>query len=640
MGSSSSKRGKPSDRARAGRLKRAGRAKAKEARRPETGAPNRLIDIEKLARLPSFFMPEVSESRRYVAYYGNHTGVTELYVLDLKSGRSEQVTRGEVPRSIRYPVVWAPDERHIVIPKDTDGDEQNDIHVFDLKTRELSQVTNAPKKQEIPLDVSADGKWILFASNRKGQLNLYRVPLEGGDAEQISDYANPIYHALFSPDGRKVAYIENESEDLKNLDVYVMDADGSDKQRVLRVREGSQDQVSDWSPDGRSLAVSSDASGIDRPGVLDLASGEVRWLGSKGVEEYAYRFSRSGSMLASLRNRDSVISPVVYDLKRGSAVKLRFPPGVAVGADFVDRDTKLVSLCTTPTRRAEMVLYDLKSHKTRTLVPAVYGDFSPGMFAGARHVWYPSSDGRRVPAVIYRPRRAARGQKPGAVLYVHGGPTGQWFLNFDPYAQFLADMGYVVLMPNVRGSTGYGVEWRDLNRMDWGGGDLDDVAAGVEWLRRKGLADPARVGIFGGSYGGYMAYIAVTKKPELWKAGVAWVGISHLRTLYNSDMEHFKYYFREQMGDPDKNKELWEDRSPLNFAEKMKAKLLMIHGVTDPRCPVEQARIFKKRLDELGRKEGVDYEYVELSKEGHGSTDIEQKVRAFKFLEKFFEKSL
>ncbi|HLF06761.1 MAG TPA: S9 family peptidase, partial [Thermoplasmata archaeon] len=571
---------------------------------------------------------------------GNHTGVTELYLLDLKSGKSRQATSGEVPRSIRYPVVWAPDDRRIVIPKDTDGDEQNDIYVFDIETKRLSQLTSAPKKQEIPIDVSADGNWVLFVSNRNGQLNLFRVPLDGGEVEQLSEYANPVYNAMFSPDGKRVAYIMNESKDLKNLDVYVMDADGSDKRRVFRVREGSQEQVSDWSPDGKSLAVTSDASGIDRPGILDLASGEVRWYGSKGVEEYAAGFSKKGGRLATVRNLESAITPVVYDLKSGSAMRLRFPPGFAVGADFVDGDSKLVSLYTTPTRRAEMVLYDLKTHKMKTLVKAVYGDFDSSMFAQARHVWYPSSDGKRVPAIIYKPRGLKKDGKAGAVLYIHGGPTGQWLLNFDPYAQFLADMGYIVLMPNVRGSTGYGVEWRDLNRMDWGGGDLDDVASGVEWLKRQGLIDPSRVGVFGGSYGGYMTYMAVTKKPDLWKAGVAWVGISHLRTLYDSDMEHFRYYFREQMGEPDDNKELWEDRSALNFADKMKAKLLMIHGVTDPRCPIEQARIFKKRLDELGRKEGVDYEYVELSKEGHGSTDIEQKVRAFKHLEKFFGESL
>jgi dipeptidyl aminopeptidase/acylaminoacyl peptidase len=179
-----------------------------------------------------------------------------------------------------------------------------------------------------------------------------------------------------------------------------------------------------------------------------------------------------------------------------------------------------------------------------------------------------------------------------------------------------------------------------MNIKDWGGGDLEDVAAAARYLQRLPDVDPGRIGIFGGSYGGYMTYMAVTKKPDLWKAAVAWVGITDLHKLYEEDLPHFKDYFREQMGDPVADRDLWRERSAITYADQLTAKLLIVHGHTDPRCPITQARIFRERLLELGRTEGEDFEYVEFADEGHGSQDIKQKLRFYGLLEDFFARRL
>lgn len=197
------------------------------------------------------------------------------------------------------------------------------------------------------------------------------------------------------------------------------------------------------------------------------------------------------------------------------------------------------------------------------------------------------------------------------------------------------------MQPNIRGSTGYGVEWRDLNLKDWGGGDLEDVVAGARYLRALPFVDPDRIGIFGGSFGGFMTYMAVTKKPEVFKAGVAWVGITDLHKLYEEDMEHSRYYFRSQMGDPVKDYVLWRDRSAIEFAHQLKAPILIVHGVNDPRCPISQARIFRDKLLQLGKQEGQDFEYHEFADEGHGpGGDIQGKIRTFKLLADFLERRL
>jgi dipeptidyl aminopeptidase/acylaminoacyl peptidase len=269
-----------------------------------------------------------------------------------------------------------------------------------------------------------------------------------------------------------------------------------------------------------------------------------------------------------------------------------------------------------------------------------YGSIDPSWFVPAQHVYYPSFDGTQVPAILYAPADIPDGVRLPAVVEVHGGPTAQWPRGFDISAQLLVDRGLVVLKPNIRGSTGYGVAFRDAALKDWGGADLEDVAAGAEYLKSLPYVEPGRLAVAGGSYGGFMTFIAVTKKPEIWKAAVASVGITDLNRMYEMSMEHFKHFLRAQMGDPEANAALWRDRSAIEFAQNLKARLLIVHGANDPRCPVDQSRIFRDRLLELGRKQGADFEYVEWPDIGHGSIDIEQKIKTLKLTVDFFDRAL
>jgi len=153
-------------------------------------------------------------------------------------------------------------------------------------------------------------------------------------------------------------------------------------------------------------------------------------------------------------------------------------------------------------------------------------------------------------------------------------------------------------------------------------------------------ADPERIGIYGGGYGAYISFMAVTKKPELWKAAVAAVGITDLRLPYEHSMEHFKYFLWQEMGDPAKDAELCRERSAINFVDNVRARLLIVHGVNDPCCPVEQSRVFRDRLVELDRTDGMDLEYLEFGDQGHGSADIQKKIRAYHLQSDYMQRNL
>jgi dipeptidyl aminopeptidase/acylaminoacyl peptidase len=598
------------------------------------------IPLAELARLPNFYLPTASWSSDKMAFYWDKTGRLELYTLDLHTREVHQISHGEVPRALRADFAWDRTDASIVFAKDHDGNEQHDLYAINVKTSAVQQLTNDPTCQEYVGEFSPDNQWLTVVTNKRGQLNVWKIRPDGSDYTQLTAYANPAFGGAWSPDGQWLVYMTNESPNLRNRDVYLMRPDGSEARRVLRVKEGSQDVFAAWSPDGRTIAVTSDASGVNRPGLLDWRTGAVRWLGNAGVAESALRFSANGQWLACMRNHEAQVRPVLYDVATGQRRDLHVPAGVAFGSHFVRQDRALVAVFTTDTTRPALVLYDLATDAYETLIIPEYGSIDPKIFVESEHIWYDSFDGLKIPAILYKPKDMPAGARSPAIVVVHGGPTAQWFRGFDAYAQFLVDMGYVVIEPNIRGSTGYSVQFRDMALKDWGGADLEDVACAAQYLQSLAYVDPQRIGVFGGSYGGYMTFIAATKKPDLWKAAVAWVGITDLHKMYEKSMEHFKYFLREQMGDPVQDADLWRDRSAINFAANVRAKLLIVHGANDPRCPVEQSRLFRDRLRELGRIEGVDFEYVEFTDEGHGSTDIEHRIRTYHLLADYMQRQL
>ena len=600
--------------------------------------PAHRIRLEDIMHLPSVYFPTVSNDGKRLAFYWDATGQMELYVIDLPDSAPQQISKGNVPKALRAGFIWSQDDQRIVFAKDVGGNEQHDLYSMDVASGEVTQLTNTPTAQDYAVEFSPDNAWISMLSNRDGQLNLYKLKSDVKAAVQLTEFANPVSGGHWSPDGTQLTITANEAKDLRNADVYVVAADGSNCQRVLRVNEGSKDRPVAWLPDGQRLAITSDASGVNRPGILDLQSETVTWLGTEGVDESAVAVSENGKMLATLRNQDAAISVVIHDLDAGTETILGGESGLAIWPEFALNDTTLVMAKASATRHRELLTIELATEQESILTPVDYGPVDTSAFVGSKHIRYQSSDGVSIPAVLYSPNNLPKNAKAPAMVIVHGGPTSQFFRSFDPFVQVLVDRGYVVLQPNVRGSTGYGVEFRDMNLNDWGGGDLEDVAAGVDYLKSLGTVDPDRVTVFGGSYGGYMTFMAVVKKPNLWKAGIAWIGITDLHRLYDKSMEHFKYYLRMLMGDPQENADLWKDRSAINFVENLKAKLLILHGVNDPRCPVEQSRIFRDRMLELDYKEKDDFEYIEFADVGHASSDIEQKTATYKLIVDFLDR--
>ena len=605
------------------------------------------ISLEALAALPTVVMLNVSHSGDQVAFYADWTGRFELYTLDLATHERRQVTDGQAPKAIRAGFVWSANDAHILFSRDHNGDERQALFDLNLVTAEVDALHHVPESMDYVVAAHPDGQRLLVNSTRGGQMNVhvYDLTREGEAAwTALTALSNVTQAAAWSPDGAWLTLTTNESVDLRNTDGYVMNADGSGLRRVLHLREGSQDSVGEWHPDGKRLAASSDADGHRRVGLLTVDTGEVQWLTPqrKEIDEVMGRFSPDGHWLSVIRNVDSTLTPVLYDTATGGARELKLPPGLALGTQFT-QDGKMLFQFMTSTARPEVLLYNLVDDTFEVLLPAEYGEVDSANFVPAEYLRYPTEDSLKVPALLYRPRELEKDKQYPALIHAHGGPTAQFFRGFDEQAQFLADQGYLVLCPNVRGSSGYGVSWRDANLLDWGGRDLADIVAGAEYLKSLPEVDGKRLGIFGGSYGGYLSYMAVVKQPDLFKVGVPIVGITNLAQLYEDNarvMPQLGYYLRTMMGDPVENAELWRDRSAITHAAALKAHLLMMHGTNDPRCPINQARGFRDALAANGREEGRDFEYVEFADEGHGAGDIAGKTRSYRLMTDYLARRL
>ena len=249
-------------------------------------------------------------------------------------------------------------------------------------------------------------------------------------------------------------------------------------------------------------------------------------------------------------------------------------------------------------------------------------------------VHYPSRDGKfTISAFAYVPNNIQRNGKFPAIVYIHGGPAVQSVDSFNRFIQYIVNQGYLVIAPNYRGSTGYGKEFTDANMGDAGGQELNDVLDAAEWIKKSGFVDPKKLIVMGGSYGGYLSMMAVTKAPDMWAAAVPIVPFVNWFTEIANEDPSLREYDLATMGDPVKNKALYEDRSPINFVDKIKAPILLLAGGNDPRCPPSEAQ----QVADAIKKNGGKVQLKIYHDEGHGFSRVENQIDAYRAVSDFLK---
>lgn len=581
-------------------------------------APLDLTTLLQVPQVEAEYGFDISPHGDMLAFSWNPTGIWEIYLQPLdNSFPPRQLTNG--PGS-KFAPRWSPDGKRLIYAVDMQGGEEFDLFVYNVEDGTHTNLTpGTPFTIRARSSWSPCGQWIAFISDLSNRFDTYIMPSTGGEAQLLLSLPYPDWKAHWSPDGRWLMVIsETQGQDYGAFIVPV----GGGEPRQIEI-DGKPACIKDasWSPDGSRIAFASNEDEFFNVGVFELNSGRVDWLtGGTGDKEYP-AWSPDGKRLAYIHSDGPVTGLAVVD-QAGSIETYLVAPGVHYPPRFTPDGAQLVFVFDNPAHPRDFWALSLEAGVFRQITQSLLKELDRGRFTMPELVTYPGLDGESVPALLYRPP-STHGLVP-AVLHIHGGPNWLAQVTWHPVIQHMVSRGWAVLAPNYRGSTGYGREWQTANRFDMGGVGADDVVAGADYLIDQNIAHPGRIALTGNSWGGYLTMTILTQHPDRWAAGSAGVPFLNWFTGHENSREDLKHWDRENFGRPEENYELWYERSPYFFLDRIQAPVQMICGAHDPRCPASESIQAAKVLE----VEGKVCDLVLYKDEGHSFLKTENVIDA------------
>ena len=608
------------------------------ASKPNAQIEPRSLTIEKLFMTRQIGGATWSPDGKSLAFISNMSGRNNLWLVPADGGYPVQLT---VSDQRQTNPAWSPDGKWIAFQSDYEGDEQWDIFLVSPKSGKVVNLTQTREIAEQNPTWSVDGRYLAYEVKAKTsaayEIDIYDMIMR--EVKHITsntsqDKGN--YNPIWSKDGKYIVYTQEQA---KGTDSNVFTADlETGQSTLLTPHDGEQlFSANDVSPDGKSVLLTSNASnGYENIGLLSLATKKITWLTKDKWEIRAHNFSPDGNRLIFSANVDGDENIYQHDLGTGKSTQLAVASGVnqptGGHSAFSPDGSRVLYIHNGPTAPADLWIYDLAKNQSQQISHSLLAGIRSEDLVEPYLIHYPSRDGKwTISAYLYVPFNMARNGQNAAIVYIHGGPASQTMNSFNRFVQFAANQGYMVLAPNYRGSTGYSKEFQQANLFDMGGGDLEDVLAGVDWIKQTGHLDPKKIAVMGGSYGGYLSMMAVTKAPDLWAAGIPIVPFVNWFTEIENEDPVLRESDVATMGDPAKNEALLRDRSPINFIDKIKAPLLLLAGGHDPRCPKSETL----QVVEAIRKRGGSVDYKIYDNEGHGFARVDNQIDAYKRIADF-----
>jgi dipeptidyl aminopeptidase/acylaminoacyl peptidase len=590
---------------------------------------------------PEKLSPQLSPDGRHLAYLApDDKNVMQVWLRTVGKQDDRRLT-ADKHRGIRI-YSWAQDGKHLLYLQDTGGDENHHVHAVNLDSREDRDLTpfKGVKAELVAVSPSVPNEILVGLNKRdRSKFDVYRLDLAGGEPKldtenpgKVIDWtADPKLNvraaAQSTPDGGKDLLVrEPGSKEWKKIHHWPMEEEG---RAVL------------FSKDGKSLYIESNHE-ADTVRLLkrDLATGQEEVVAEDPQYDVTGLFTHptKRTVQAVSFNRDKltwkVLDPdVAADFE--ALKKLRRGQFNVVSRDLADK-TWLVGY-TTDDGPLYYYAYDRAARKGR-LMFSHQPKLEKLALARMEPIQYESRDGLTVHGYLTTPVGVPAKNLP-TVLLVHGGPWGRDTWGFNPLVQWLANRGYAVLQVNYRGSAGYGKRFLNAGNREWGRKMHHDLVDAVAWLVKKGVANPKKVAIMGGSYGGYATLAGLAFTPDLFCCGVDIVGPSNIISLLKTIPPYWaplRAMFVKRVGDPEKEEAMLKERSPLFHVDRIKAPLLIGQGANDPR--VNQAE--SDQIYEALKKGGHEVQYVVYADEGHGFGRPENSLHFFAVAEGFLGRHL
>lgn len=594
-----------------------------------------MVDLESLLRVP-FVEPDlgfdISPDSSQVVFSWNQSGRWEIYTLRLNSSSEPiQISVGE---GAKFSPHWSPNGDQIAYVVDLDGGENYDIYIYDAVLDKHTNITPDTQDAISPSFAwSPDGKWIAFCSDRDGRFDTFIMPSSGGQVRKVLDLLHMDWEVIWSPDGQWLAVV-SEAKDQDYWTTLVPVEAGETKQISIN-HEPICAKDPCWSPDSRMLAFCSNYEGNYEIGIYNVATGKIEWITKTGGEKEYPDWSPDGKLLTYVTSKGPITYLSTHRIDDHAVSISHIEPGVIYSPTFTPDGKQVIFVFDNPRHPDDLWVFSVSDGGMQQISTSLPVELDRKLFVIPEEVNYPGFDGKQVPALLYRPRTSDR--LPPAVVYVHGGPNWLTQITWDPLVQNMVSRGWIVLAPNYRGSTGYGREWQLSSQFDLGGVDTADVVAGADFLADEGFADRSRIAVTGRSWGGYLTMTCLTQYPDRWAAGSAAVPFLNWFTSHANSREDLQHWDRENFGDPEKDYDLWYERSPYFFLDRIQAPVQLLCGAHDVRCPASESTQAYEQLIQLGKV----CDYVLYPDEGHSFLKIENQVdvkkRRAEFLAKYLE---
>ena len=613
--------------------------------------------IEQYLNIRSSSSPTLSPDGRQLAYLTNVTGTTQVWTFDLAMNKATRLTNYDDNVGFAR---WLGDGSGIIFGKAKGGDENTQFYWMDKYGEHVKALTNEPSVRHNFGLVTANGETIYYASNKRNRtyFDIYSMSLDSGVETLLyqSDGNNDI--AAVNNDGSKFIVSRSGTEFGQDNDLYLVDAK-TKSELLLTPHKGSSLFGSvDFLPDGKSLVLASD----DGREYFTLANmrlknaanssdwsdknREMRYIDGVTNDVTDIAMSDSPSKIAFATNRDGYselwLQGIETDGKplvtffTGKMEKIPLPAKGVLGGLTIDRaQTTIAFSFSSATSSGEIWVYDLEKKKLRQVTRNDYAGVSQQTFVEPKLIKFKSFDGLEIPAWYYEPSRRRKEKLP-VIISVHGGPEGQERPGFNALYQYYLSRGYAILATNVRGSTGYGKTFTHLDDVEKREDSVKDLAFAAKWLKTSGGADPKRIAVVGGSYGGYMTMAAITLYPDLWAAAVGTVAITNWETFLTNTSGYRRRQREVEYGRLDKDIEFLRRISPIRKIDRIKTPLFVISGLNDPRVPYTEGEQMVNAL----RKRGAIVEYKLYNDEGHGISKLKNRLDLYPLVADFLDKHM
>jgi dipeptidyl aminopeptidase/acylaminoacyl peptidase len=572
----------------------------------------------------------LSPDGRHIAFVWDREGTSDIWCmpaepggwpLRLTFGRPAQTYwTDSQPR-------WSPDSQNLAFVS------KSEIWIVPIGGGRARKLTDDGQGSASPI-FSRDGQRVYYISKRDVWGNLCATTPQADWPTALTRFKADVSDPQPSPDSSRVAFVFSPRHDLNRSELGVVETGGGEP-RLLSGAPGVWDTNPRWSPDGGRLAFVSNRSGWRELYLLDPASGQVEQLTHEAHDVQGFAWSRDGGRIAFILNRDGAGDLCLLRLQDRVVRTLRAAQGWHAFPQWSPDGAWLTVEFESPVEPTDLYRVEAESGQ------AVQLTFSqpPGLAAAGmvrpELVRYPSSGGASIPAFLFKPPAAQAGPRP-AVVYPHGGPTAEYNLHWDASTQWLVAKGYAVLAPNFRGSTGYGLAHQHALHGNWGIVDNDDMLAGADYLAGLPWIDATRLGIYGASYGSYLALLALARDPRpaaRYRCGVAVFGDCNILTSWAQGDRVGADDLERQMGHPTRNREGYRAGSPVFDVERIRAPLLIFHGDDDDRVDPLQSEELVEALDRAQKS----YEYFVYAGEGHGFLEEANLLHYYATLERFLD---